>query len=122
MPCFSYYLLYFFYKIREQEGRAGSAWRWRREGEKVDQIMYTHINKYKNAKVNCFLNFKTRSDSIVLKTSSELEKKRMREICAVNFLPVFLPFYSSFSTISKKYCVTLNKFLNLGFNFLVVKS
>jgi hypothetical protein len=29
MPCFSYYLLWFFFhKIGEQEGGAGSAWRW----------------------------------------------------------------------------------------------
>jgi hypothetical protein len=28
-PCFSYYLLsFFFYKIREQEGGTGFAWRW----------------------------------------------------------------------------------------------
>jgi hypothetical protein len=34
MPCFSYYLLCFFlYKIREQEGRTGSAWRWPGEGK-----------------------------------------------------------------------------------------
>jgi hypothetical protein len=27
-PCFSYFLCFFFYKIRRQEGRTGSAWIW----------------------------------------------------------------------------------------------
>jgi hypothetical protein len=44
MPHFSYYLLcLFFNKIREQEGRTGSAWRCGGRGE-VAQIMYTHVN------------------------------------------------------------------------------
>jgi hypothetical protein len=46
--CFSYYLLcLLFNKIREQEGRTGSAWKLR-GGEKVAQIMYTHVSKCKN--------------------------------------------------------------------------
>jgi hypothetical protein len=48
MSCFSYYLLcFFFYKIREKEGRTSSAQRWGR-GEEVAQILYTHVNKCKN--------------------------------------------------------------------------
>jgi hypothetical protein len=56
MICFSYYLLCFlFNKIREQEGRTGSAWKQvgvkerRRRGE-VAQTMYTHVSKCKNGK------------------------------------------------------------------------
>jgi hypothetical protein len=62
MPCLSYYLLYFFfYKIREQECGAGSAWKrrvryqWeegggRERGGKMNmvQIMHTHVSKCKN--------------------------------------------------------------------------
>jgi hypothetical protein len=45
MPCFSYYLLCFFFnKFGEQEGGTGSA-RW---GGGSDAIMYTHLNKCKN--------------------------------------------------------------------------
>jgi hypothetical protein len=45
---FSYYLLSFlFNKIREQEGRTGSAWKQ----SEVAQIMNTHVNKYKNDKI-----------------------------------------------------------------------
>jgi hypothetical protein len=56
MPCFSFYLLsFFFYKIGRQAGRTGSAWgeelarvreeRWCEEGRKMNmvQIMYTHV-------------------------------------------------------------------------------
>jgi hypothetical protein len=47
--CFSFHLIYFFFnKIREQEGRTGSAQRcWGGGG----QTMYTHVNKCKNAKI-----------------------------------------------------------------------
>jgi hypothetical protein len=55
-PCFSYYVLcFFFYKIREQESKTGSSprqlpgGRWG-EGE-VAQIMYTHVSKYKMIKI-----------------------------------------------------------------------
>jgi hypothetical protein len=45
MPSFSYYLLcFFFYKIGEQEGGTGSAWRG------GGQIMYI-VSKYKNYKI-----------------------------------------------------------------------
>jgi hypothetical protein len=45
IPCFSYYLLCFFFnKVREQEGGAGSA-------QEVAQIMYTHISTCKNDKI-----------------------------------------------------------------------
>jgi hypothetical protein len=50
MPCFSYLLCFFFYKIGEQEGGTGSAQRWRREA--VAQIIDTHVNKCKNNKIN----------------------------------------------------------------------
>jgi hypothetical protein len=46
---FSYYLSCFlFNKIREQEGRTDSAWKW----EGVAQIMYIHVSKCKNDKIN----------------------------------------------------------------------
>jgi hypothetical protein len=44
-------LCFFFYKIREQESRPGSAWRWKvgtRARGKVLQIMYTQVSKCKN--------------------------------------------------------------------------
>jgi hypothetical protein len=48
--CFSYYLLCFlFNKVGEQESLTGSAQKW--GVGKVTQIMYTHVNKYKNDKV-----------------------------------------------------------------------
>jgi hypothetical protein len=61
-PCFSYYLLwFFFYKIREQEGRTGSAWgrvgvgtiggedgRERCRRINMVQIIYTHVYECKN--------------------------------------------------------------------------
>jgi hypothetical protein len=57
-PCFSYYLLFFFfYKIIEQKGRTGSVQRWRegaggKQGAgEVAQIMYTHVSKCKNNKI-----------------------------------------------------------------------
>jgi hypothetical protein len=37
-----------FNKIREQEGRTGSAWKG---GGEVAQTMYTHLSKYKNDKI-----------------------------------------------------------------------
>jgi hypothetical protein len=56
--CLSYYLLCFlFNKIKEQEGRTGSARKRvghkRRVGElgEVIQIMYTHVSKCKNDKI-----------------------------------------------------------------------
>jgi hypothetical protein len=51
--CFSYYLLCFLSnKIREQEGRTGSAQKcvWVYGGE-MAQITYTHARKYKNDKI-----------------------------------------------------------------------
>jgi hypothetical protein len=49
-PCFSFYLLcFFFHKIREQEG--GTGWGCGRERDKrmnPVQIMYTHVYKCKN--------------------------------------------------------------------------
>jgi hypothetical protein len=53
MPCFSYYLLCFFFnKIGEQEGRTGSVWRQDGRGrEKMAQIMHTHVSKCKNDKI-----------------------------------------------------------------------
>jgi hypothetical protein len=61
MPCFSFYLLcFFFYKTREQKGEIGSAWgeggtSGREEGSgemgrriNMVQIKCTHICKYKN--------------------------------------------------------------------------
>jgi hypothetical protein len=53
MPCLSYYLLCFlFNKIREQEGRTGSA--WKRECGEVCvgrwPNVYTHVSKCKNDK------------------------------------------------------------------------
>jgi hypothetical protein len=43
--CFSFYLICFFFnKIGEQEGGTGSAQRW---GDRVAQIMYTHVSKCK---------------------------------------------------------------------------
>jgi glycyl-tRNA synthetase alpha subunit len=44
--------MFFFNKIREQEGRTGSAWRRWVEGWEVTQIMYTSVKKCKNDKVN----------------------------------------------------------------------
>jgi hypothetical protein len=54
--CLSYYRLCFLIsKIREQEGRTGSAWKWGWGGEgkrrKVAQTMYTHVSKCKNDKI-----------------------------------------------------------------------
>jgi hypothetical protein len=57
--CFSFYLLcFFFYKIREQEGRTGlgegwHSWKGRGGGERgrrmnTVQIVYTHVRKCKN--------------------------------------------------------------------------
>jgi hypothetical protein len=46
MTCFPNYILYiFFYKIREQEDKTGSAWS-QGGGMKVEvaQIMYTHVS------------------------------------------------------------------------------
>jgi hypothetical protein len=52
--CLSYYLLCFlFNKIREEEGRTGSAWKREFRGvveEEVAKTMYTHVSKYKNDK------------------------------------------------------------------------
>jgi hypothetical protein len=49
-PCFSYYLLCFFFNmIREQEGGTGSAQRW--EWGEVAQIMYTHVSQCENYKI-----------------------------------------------------------------------
>jgi hypothetical protein len=49
-PCFSYYLLwFFFFKIGEQEGGTGSALEGV-EGE-VTQIIYTHVSKCKNDEI-----------------------------------------------------------------------
>jgi hypothetical protein len=56
MPCFSFYLLcYFFYKIGEQEGRTGSAQGLgvggdgRERGRRMNMVktMYTHVCKCK---------------------------------------------------------------------------
>jgi hypothetical protein len=50
MLCHSCYLLCFLSnKIREQEGRAGSARKWGKE--EVAQIMYTHVSQCKNDKI-----------------------------------------------------------------------
>jgi hypothetical protein len=53
MPCFSYYLLCFFFnKIGEQEDRTGSAQRRGEGGEgEVAQIMYTQVSTCKNDKI-----------------------------------------------------------------------
>jgi hypothetical protein len=54
MLCLPYYLLCFlFNKIREQEGRTGSAWKWGwgRGWGKVTQTMYIHVSKCKNDKI-----------------------------------------------------------------------
>jgi hypothetical protein len=60
MSCFSYLLSFFFYKIREQEGRTGPAQRnvdpnergvvGRKGDKKVNKVqkMYTHVCKCKN--------------------------------------------------------------------------
>jgi hypothetical protein len=58
MPYFSNYVLFFFYKIREEEGATGSGggvgtgWRGEVVGKRgwrvnMVQIMYTHVCKYK---------------------------------------------------------------------------
>jgi hypothetical protein len=53
IPYFSYYLLlFFFYKIREQEGRTGYSPRRGVGGWEGVQIINTHISKYKNGKKN----------------------------------------------------------------------
>jgi hypothetical protein len=50
--CLSYYLLCFlFNKIREEEGRTGSAWKGELEVEgwgETAQTMYIHVSKCKN--------------------------------------------------------------------------
>jgi hypothetical protein len=46
MLCLSYHLLWFlFNKLREKEGRTGSAWKW--GWGKVAQTMYAHVSKCK---------------------------------------------------------------------------
>jgi hypothetical protein len=53
MLCCSYYLLCFlFNKVREQEGRTGSA--GKQEWGEVAQIVYTHVSKCKNDKIKNF--------------------------------------------------------------------
>jgi hypothetical protein len=55
-PCFSYYLLCFYFnKIREQEGGTGSAQKV--GGGRVAQTMYTRISTCENDKIKKF--FKT---------------------------------------------------------------
>jgi hypothetical protein len=52
MLCLSFYLLCFlFNKIREQEGRISSAWKWGGQGRDVAQTMFTHVSKCKNDKI-----------------------------------------------------------------------
>jgi hypothetical protein len=52
MLCFSYYLLCFlFNKIKEQEGRIGSAGKWGKGCGEVPQRMYIHVSKCKNEKI-----------------------------------------------------------------------
>jgi hypothetical protein len=50
--CLSYYLCFLFNKIREEEGRTGSAWKQREVGEWPKQC--THMSKCKNDKMNNF--------------------------------------------------------------------
>jgi hypothetical protein len=43
-------LCFLFNKVKEQEGRTGSAQKWGAGWGKVDSIMYTHVSQYKNDK------------------------------------------------------------------------
>jgi hypothetical protein len=62
MLCLSYYHLCLLFNKIGEEGRTGSAWKrggWGKggqgQGEEMTQIMYTHMNKYINNKINKML-------------------------------------------------------------------